>query len=113
MKHVSIRFLIGLGDPSDPSKLRPAQLARPASVRARMREALAREALAGAYDVGGLYSGEGYWKGTPEPCIMFETIQEDSDEVRERARSVARRLRETLEQDAIGLVFAPVAFELI
>lgn len=106
---VSIRFLVGLNSPTDPSGLEP--FAR--GVRQDKRRADALRYLGSVYAVGGAYSGRGYWQGESEPCLQFETIQTESPEARASARAHAANLRGMLGQEAIGLVFAPVELELI
>lgn len=106
-KHVSIRFLVGLASPQDP--LDPAQ----ATLQHKGRRARVEALLTRAYDVGAFYYGAGVWKGTGEPCLSFETIQPDDERERERARAIGREIRAELEQEAVGLVFTPVDFELV
>jgi hypothetical protein len=114
VKHVSIRFLIGLSSPSD----RPPGGTLPLSAieaykneQKRMRKA--ERYLGWVYTCGGSYKGTGYWNNDKEPCMFFETVQQDSIHVRRIAREHAQQLAITLEQDAIGLVFTPVDFELV
>lgn len=48
-----------------------------------------------------------------EDCIVFETVQDDGPEVRASARATAAKLRHELGQEAVGLVFSRVDFELV
>lgn len=45
--------------------------------------------------------------------MQFETIQEDTQEERDKAREQSAILAATLEQQGIGLVFTPVQFEVV
>lgn len=102
MSHVSIRFLIGLSAPDDPGASHSA---------ARRWSAL--RILGGSYEALGAYSGTGFWRGSQEPCMMVETVQPDTVDARELARSIAHALAVELGQEAVALTFAPIAFEII
>ena len=73
----------------------------------------ARVILLGAYPDFSIIAATGVWEGNEEPAFIVERYGDATEKARERARDVARLLRETLEQDAIGLAILPVdAFEL-
>jgi hypothetical protein len=110
-RHLSIRFLIGLGDPTDRELEHEwATLTNP-DERSALRRVRADSILGRAYDCGGAYFGEGLWRGNVEHCMQFETIVEDQPLARNDARLVASTLASSLGQDAVGLVFTPVEFE--
>lgn len=103
--HVSIRLLIGLSKPGETAEETTCALGH--------RRSRVHELVGHAFDVGNITYGTGYWKRQTEPSITFETIQEDTEENRAVARGLAAYIREALGQEAVGLVFAPVTFELI
>ena len=100
MKHLSVRFLVGLKDENG--------LALTDEEKEK-----AIEYLANQYQAGGVYEGTGYWRGGEEPCFMFESIVTDCEHERIVARMHAKYIADILEQEAIGLVFTPCEFELI
>ena len=130
---LSIRFLIGLGEPSTPRPVneelearmapegyRYGQLGKHNSDPIRQRERRARTVLGDAYECGSFFMGKGVWKGQREPSLMFETVLDvrtseitRRQDAEDRARDIAKRLSNVLGQDAIGLVFTPVDFELV
>lgn len=134
---LSIRFLIGLGEPTQPRSVDVELEARLASAlggpgayrypeltitehRLTQRERRARTILGDAYACGAFFKGQGVWQGAREDSLMFETILDivpsaigRRQDAEEAARDVARRLANVLGQDAIGLVFTPVDFELV
>lgn len=134
---LSIRFLIGLGEPTQPKAVDIDREARDATTwggdgayrypeltltahRPTQRERRARTILGDAYECGSFFRGQGVWKGAREDSLMFETILDIDrsaisrrEDAEERARDIARRLANVLGQDAIGLVFTPVDFELV
>jgi hypothetical protein len=55
----------------------------------------------------------GRWQGQDELTLVWETIQEDTEMVREAARNLAGRLARDGFQESVGLVFTPVLFELV
>lgn len=99
MKHVSVRFLIGL---SGGERMAPS-----------CRERLAVQRLSASYPAGTFLNGRGVWKGAHEYSLVFEAIVEEGTWQRELARSVARTLAQELGQECIGLSFIPCEFELI
>jgi hypothetical protein len=104
MNHVSIRFLIGLARGSD--------IAPMTEGCANDRADAIRRLLGAAYDAATSYRTLGYWKGAAEPSMVWEVILPDSPTARTVARAHASMLAEVFEQDAIGLAFSPVTFEL-
>ena len=77
------------------------------------RRTLALDSLADSYNALTVTDVLGMWEGVEEPSIKVEVIEPRTIENEERARLLARTLREDLNQDAIGLTFEPVTFELI
>lgn len=132
---LSIRFLIGLGEPTTPRTVDTEMEARMAPegyrygqlvkyksdpMRQRQRERRAQTILGDAYECGAFFKGQGVWKGAREESLMFETILDidrsaikDRQDAEDKARDIAKRLANVLGQEAIGLVFAPMDFELI
>jgi len=103
MKTTRITYYIGLHAPRGENE--------PADVLAR--RTLALDSLASTYDALTVADVLGMWEGVEEPSLRVEAIGEDSPGERARARQLARTLREDLDQDAIGLTFEPVTFEII
>lgn len=110
MEHVSIRFLIGLGERRSSAEI---LLCAEYRQRAMDRTMEARRILRDAYSVGDFKHGIGVWRGAEEDSLVFETIQRDSPAGRTEAKAIAQALAVALNQDAIGLVFAPVQFHLV
>jgi len=107
MKHERATFYVGLHSPVDPLS---------ASERRRLviqRDARVRAIIARGYEAATFARVDGMWRGLSEPTLRIETIQPADERERERARALARELRAELEQEAVGLTFEPVAFELI
>jgi len=77
------------------------------------RRTLALDSLSDAYDALTVADVLGMWEGIEEPSLRVELLGEDSPEERAKARDIAATLREDLQQDAIGLTFEPVTFEII
>jgi hypothetical protein len=104
MNHVRITFYIGLARSADPAGLPPEAFDVRADSVARL--------LGVAYEAGTVVRASGFWQDRPEPSMTFETIQPDSDSVRMVARQHSAMLAGIFGQDAIGLAFSPVTFEL-
>lgn len=115
MAYISIRFMIGLGDPSDPRSRKSEEMPREATEQDRVyfRKQLAMDKLRTVYEQGDFKPGRGVWRGTFEESLIFETIQEDSAQMRQDAQGYARALALSLGQDAVALAIAPTDFYLI
>ena len=98
-------FYIGLHSPCERDSNRSGAVAA--------RRTLALDSLSDAYDALTVTDTLGVWEGNEEPSIRVEVLGEDSPEGRERAREIARSIRDDLNQDAVALTFEPVTFELI
>ena len=57
--------------------------------------------------------GRAVFEAIQDKTVTFETIAVDSEAIRAVARGTAAHIRDTLQQEAVGLVFTPVTFELI
>lgn len=55
----------------------------------------------------------GRWKGANEPAWIVEVYGDASEHANERARKVAREVRDAMDQEAVGLAVLPVTFQLV
>jgi hypothetical protein len=107
MRHLSIRFLVGLRRPTDFTSSSLGVLAD-LEHRADVIESF----LIRAYPSGTCTRATGHWDGAEEPSIVYEAVVLDLPLARATARMVAGRLAELHKQEAVGVVMAPVDFYL-
>lgn len=107
MKHERATLYVGLHSPADPSD----QAARAALVVERGERV--RVLVSQVYECASIGLVAGTWKGDAEPTLRIEHIGEADERERERARALAREIKAELQQEAVGLTFEPVTFELV
>jgi len=100
MLHERTTFYVGLHSPVDPLD----DGARAERVRAIIGQ---------AYEYATVALVDGMWRGEGKPTLRIERIGEADERERERARAIAREIKAELHQEAVGLTFEPVIFELI
>jgi len=104
---LSIRFLIGLSSSADASMVSSRDVRRAQMYRRRR----AIDLLSRAYPCGSAFDGTGFWEGEREPSLCWEVLADDVSSVRDYAASLARELARALDQEAIGLAFAPTEYQ--
>jgi sugar phosphate isomerase/epimerase len=107
MKHQRATLYVGLHSPVDPLD----QAERAALVRDRAERV--RVLVSQAYECATVGLVAGTWKGDAEPTLRIEHVGEADESERERARALAREIKAELQQEAVGLTFEPVTFELV
>ena len=107
MKHQRTTYYVGLHSPVDPLD----DGARAVLVRDRAERV--RALIGQAYECVTVALVGGMWRGEGEPTLRIEHIGEANESERERARALAREIKAELQQEAVGLTFEPVTFELV